>query len=181
MIISTHLCIIFCQSALLGNPRLVTGIAEMIKLALHCWPTLEYASCIWDPYEKGDIEKIEMVQRRGARFVNHRYHNRSSVSDMIQSLNWNSLEHRRKQSRLILLYKIICEKIAIDPANNLQKPTRQSRTNSTLSYAVPYASTLSHQQSFYPRTIRDWNLLPYEVQSAGSVEAFRAQLATTYA
>ena len=30
-------------------------------------PSVEYASTVWDPYEKGDIEKLEMIQRRGAR------------------------------------------------------------------------------------------------------------------
>ena len=32
-------------------------------------PVLEYASCAWDPYRKGQISKLEAVQRRAARFV----------------------------------------------------------------------------------------------------------------
>ena len=141
-------------------------------------PTVEYASTVWDPYEKSHINKLEMVQRRGARFVTHRYHNRSSVTDMLKDLQWTTLETRRKEARLILLFKIINQDIAVNPFNNLQRPTRLSRTNDSYSYAVPYASTQIRQLSFYPRTIRDWNLLPVEVKSAGSVEAFRAQLAT---
>ena len=30
---------------------------------------LEYSSSVWDPYTKLNIDKIEMVQRRSARFV----------------------------------------------------------------------------------------------------------------
>ena len=43
-------------------------------------PTLEYASAVWDPYQQNDIHRLEMVQRRAARYVTNRYHNTSSVS-----------------------------------------------------------------------------------------------------
>ena len=58
-------------------------------------PSVEFASCVWDPHERVDIDKIEMVQRRGARFIKHRYHNRSSVTDLLEDLKWKSLETRR--------------------------------------------------------------------------------------
>ena len=36
-------------------------------------PTVEYASGAWNPHQKGDIQKLEMIQRRAARFVHNRY------------------------------------------------------------------------------------------------------------
>jgi hypothetical protein len=36
--------------------------------------TLEYACTTWDPYLKEDKHRIEMVQRRAARYVVNRYH-----------------------------------------------------------------------------------------------------------
>ena len=36
-------------------------------------PTLEYASSVWDPYQQNDIYRLEMVQRRAARYVTNRY------------------------------------------------------------------------------------------------------------
>ena len=59
-------------------------------------PTVEFASCVWDPHERVDINTIERVQRRGARFVKHRYHNRSSVTYLLEDLKWKSLDTRRK-------------------------------------------------------------------------------------
>ena len=50
------------------------------------------------------INQIEKVQRRAARFVCNRYHNTSSVSDMLSTLNWPSLETRRTKARLIMFY-----------------------------------------------------------------------------
>ena len=38
------------------------------------------------------VDQLEMVQRRAARWVTGRYHNTSSVSDMLRSLDWRSLE-----------------------------------------------------------------------------------------
>ncbi|KXJ17197.1 putative RNA-directed DNA polymerase from transposon BS [Exaiptasia diaphana] len=62
-------------------------------------PILEFAASVWDPYTKSNIDKLEKIQRRAARFVCRDYRRTSSVTEMIQSLKWNSLEHRRKTPR----------------------------------------------------------------------------------
>ena len=36
-------------------------------------PTLDYAFTIWDPHTKEDINTLDKVQRRGARFVCNSY------------------------------------------------------------------------------------------------------------
>ena len=38
--------------------------------------------------------QIEQIQRRAARYVSNRYHNTSSVTDMMSHLNWAPLEMR---------------------------------------------------------------------------------------
>ena len=38
-------------------------------------PLLECCSTVWSPYTQEHIQKIEMVQRRAARYVTNRYHN----------------------------------------------------------------------------------------------------------
>ena len=65
-------------------------------------PIIEYAATVWDPYTKSDTSRLEMVQRRGARFVLNRYHNRSSFSDMLNILKWTPLEDRRQHQRLAM-------------------------------------------------------------------------------
>ena len=45
---------------------------------------------------KHKLNKIEMVQRRAARYVTNRQRNTSSVGDMLQHLKWRSLEDRRR-------------------------------------------------------------------------------------
>jgi hypothetical protein len=54
-------------------------------------PKLEYSCSIWDPYTHDNINKLEMVQRRAARYVQNNYHNTSSVTSMIDTLGWPTL------------------------------------------------------------------------------------------
>ena len=50
-------------------------------------PSLEYACSVWDPHLKSDINKIEMVQRRAARYVTNRQRNTSSGVTCYNILN----------------------------------------------------------------------------------------------
>ena len=68
---------------------------------------LEYCATVWNPWKKKHIKKLEMVQRRAARFVTNRFHNTSSVSDMLEHLKWDTLEARRCKLQLTMFYKIV--------------------------------------------------------------------------
>ena len=63
-------------------------------------PTMEYACTTWDPYQQNNRHSLEMVERRAARYARNRYHNTSSVTEMLHQLQWTSLEARRRQARL---------------------------------------------------------------------------------
>ena len=67
-------------------------------------PTLEYACVAWDPYTQHNIDKLEMVQRRAARFALNRYNNTSSVSGMLIQLGWYTLQIRRQALRLCMMF-----------------------------------------------------------------------------
>jgi hypothetical protein len=85
-------------------------------------PSLEYACSVWDPYLKSDINKIEMVQRRAARYVTNRQHNTFSVGDMLQQLKWCSLEDRRRDACLVMMYKISNDKVVVSKSDRLSSP-----------------------------------------------------------
>ncbi len=48
--------------------------------------TLDYVCTVWGPYTAVLRNRVEIVQRRAARYVCNRYHNTSSVSWMIEQL-----------------------------------------------------------------------------------------------
>jgi hypothetical protein len=52
----------------------------------------------WHPWQKYLIYKIEQVQRSAARYIFNDYDYISSVSKMINDLNWQTLEQRRNIS-----------------------------------------------------------------------------------
>ena len=49
----------------------------------------------------------EMLQRRAAKYATNRYHNTSSMTDMLQELEWESLESKRVKIQLTLLFKVV--------------------------------------------------------------------------
>ena len=141
-------------------------------------PLVEFACMAWDPYHSTQSHRLEMVQRRAARYVTNRHHNRSSVSDMISHLNWKSLEERRKNARLAMLYKMTNNMVNIDTEERLIPPNRYSRNMHQRSFRVFYHRSDFRKESFFPRTIRDWNALPPAVASAESLGVFKTLLST---
>ena len=135
---------------------------------------LEYASPVWSPYTKQDIYRLERVQRQSARFIMVDYSSYSSVSDMLKRLQLPSLEHRRSNASIILLYKTINNLISIssDDLIPLTLATRghQHRFRHIYSRISPY------HHSFFPRTIRLWNSLPSELVEQRSLAAFKRHL-----
>ena len=58
-------------------------------------------------------------------------------------------------------------------AMNLTPLDHKSRHVNPLAYEIPFAQTDYYKNSFFPRTIRDWNALPAEAVEASSLKAFR--------
>ena len=104
--------------------------------------------------------EVEMVQRRAARWTLKRYHNTSSVTDMLENLGWRTLEQRRVDALLALLFKIYNGLIPVDARKYLRHPTRRSRHSHGYNFIPLSTSTSSHRLSFYPGTITQWNSLP---------------------
>ncbi|CAB4037319.1 Hypothetical predicted protein, partial [Paramuricea clavata] len=127
-------------------------------------PKLEYASTAWDPYTNKDKVALERVQRKAARFCSKNYNPMSSVTDMTEDLNWESLEVRRKKARLTLLYKLSRNLVDVE-TNNYLLVNNETRTRGSHSfkYRVPKTTKDVFKFSFFPRTIREWNLLPEEI------------------
>ena len=66
-------------------------------------PILEYASAVWDPHAESDIYRLEMVQRRYARYTCNDFGRTSSVTAMLRQIGWDTLQerisHRPQSSR----------------------------------------------------------------------------------
>ena len=81
-------------------------------------PIVEYACVVWVPHTQRDISSIESVQRCAARFVFNNYVFNSSVTEMLQRLNWPSLSSCQDQLKVVTMFKIVYNLIDI-PLNHL--------------------------------------------------------------
>ena len=122
-------------------------------------PILEYGSTVWDPHYNGLNDELENVQKRAGRFVtrNHNYET-GSMTGILEELKWETLQKRKKDKRLILLYKGLKGKARI-PTDDLIPKNRRCRNQHSLVIQVPTASKDAYHKSFFPQTIRDWNVL----------------------
>ena len=122
-------------------------------------PILEYSSAAWNPHLKKDINKLEQVQRRAARFATNTYNDRSPgvVTSLLQKLEWENLEERRHKASLTLLYKINTGLVDMD-ISQFCRPA-DSRTRGAERLYVERSSHPVLYNSFFPRTLRTWNRL----------------------
>ena len=140
---------------------------------------LEYSSTVWDPYLEGDIQRLEKIQRKAARFVKKDYQRTSSVTAMLDDLGWETLQKRRMCNRLAMMYKITNKQVAIPPNDHIEFNTRTIRNKHCAQLKVKQTSTETYRNSFFPKTIIDWNNLDTSVIGCQSVLSFKAALLKT--
>ena len=109
-------------------------------------PKLEYSAPALNPCTKQDVSRIEQVQRNAARFVTGDYASQS-VSKIVHSLVWKSLEHSRCLASIVFFHKIFHSHIKI----NLPHPMSVTSRNSS-HLIQPSTSTGAFKYSFYPRS-----------------------------
>ena len=95
---------------------------------------MEYGAIVyvWDPYTTSDINKLERIQRRAARFITGDYKTREegSVTKMLNDLKLENLQLRRTSLRLVFLYKVVEGLVpAINPSEFFvkSKPKRKNQ------------------------------------------------------
>ena len=144
-------------------------------------PTLEYASAAWDPHYEKDIQKLERVQRKAARFCAGNYNPYASVTDMLQELNWETLATRRKIARLSFMYKLSHNLTDFSVTAHL-KPNYERRTRGShdFKFLVPRSKKDVFKFSFFPRTICEWNSLPDDIVNTTSVNSFKSKLVNSF-
>ena len=64
-------------------------------------PVLDYASCIWNAYHHNEINKLEMIQHRTARYVliqPWKRNVRDSINSLLLLLDWSTLQLHRESA-----------------------------------------------------------------------------------
>ena len=160
---------------------------------------MEYGATIWNPYQKGDIDKLERIQSRAIRFIKKDYTSRDPgcITKMRKELELETLEERRTSLRLVLMYKVVEGLVPALPSEHFIRFNKAKRTikaktykdcettnilekrvcNNSKSIIIPDSKTTQYRNSFFVETTIRWNHLPEDTVCAKSVEAFKSALA----
>ena len=123
------------------------------------------------------ISNIEKIQRRAARWILSDFSRYSSVSTLLAQLQWSSLEKRRSDSRLCTFYRILHDSnIPIKVPQYFMSTQYPTRNDHPFHFILPYTSTTYYKQSFFPRTIKQWNNLPLNIINSTSLSTFSLSL-----
>ena len=136
-------------------------------------PHLEYACEVWSPYTNELTQRIEKVQRNGARFAMGDYRYRSSVTDLLFKLKWDSLESRRLLFQLKYVHKMFTNQVALDPNIFFSPGTYLSSRNSNSFKIMPKFGRVDVVKfSFFYSIIPVWNSLPDTTVTQTNSESF---------
>ena len=123
-----------------------------------------------------DWKSANVVQRYSARWTLGRYHNRSSVTDMLNYLGWRSLEMRRVDTHMSMMYKMSNGLVAVDTTSYLVHPVWIAASAHPHHFIVSRTFNQLHLNSFFPRSVRQWNALLDTVARAPSLESFKQRV-----
>ena len=104
-------------------------------------------SCV-GPFLQSDINILQRIQRRAARFVQGRGRwspINTSPHHTVLELSWDSLNHRRKLARLSLLYKTLNGAVALPTDKLIKQHSRtRGRKKTILSISGVTKTSISH-------------------------------------
>ena len=98
-----------------------------------------------------------MVQKKGRKFVSNSYKkSEGTVTDLLNKLNWQSLEERRKTALLTTIYKFHSQDIAVPRPDYIQRPkASQTRQYYASKFRVLAPHSNIYKFSFFPQIILD--------------------------
>jgi hypothetical protein len=113
-------------------------------------PILEYGTACWNPNRDGQINALDRVQNKVAKFAHHRNY-----------LNWETLAQHSKISRIWALFKAYMRESAWEAiGDRLQRPCYLSRVDHDRKIRSRKQRSNIGKYSIANRTIQLWNQLP---------------------
>jgi len=97
-----------------------------------------------------------------------------TVTNLLNDLNWYSLELKRKITRLTTMYKIVNGKIAVNIPEYIVGPTRGTRSYQSSKFINIGSNSNTYKYNFFTRTLKEWNTLSSFLLNQPSVDAFKS-------
>ena len=138
-------------------------------------PHLEFAVPVWSPWQDGDKELLERVQKRAISQISGL--RGATYEEKLRELDMDTLEERRHQIDMLQTYKILkgVDKVEketwFDMAADGARHTRMTADPNNLK--IPAARLDVRKHFFSQRVPEQWNKIPASLKQAKSASAFR--------
>ena len=90
---------------------------------------------------------------------------------MLNDLNWQPLQIRRKNKRLVVFHKAVNQNSPVEIPDYVTQSTYSGTRSHSKAFIEIRANYEQYKNSFLPRTIKDWNALPTYLVHVTSVDA----------
>ena len=162
--------------------RNLHGSPQFVIVKERCYTTLvrpmaEYSCQVWDPHHQTEINRLERIQKRAARFATNNFIMETGNSARnLQKLGWQSLEERRLQTKLITFQKSRLGLLDL-PLDHLTLKNRRTRLGGDSPAYAPHFSPVDGQfYSFFPQTTQLWNRLPLDTRTCDDIKVFSSDI-----
>lgn len=140
-------------------------------------PHLEHASPLWDLWMDKHIKQIEAVQRRSVPFIKSRWEiTPGTVTNLLNDLDWPTLQHQRKIARHTLFHKAIHGKSALEFPSYIERHNHPLRSPHNDRFIELRPRAEAYRNSFNCRTLKEWNSLPSNVLDIEKTQLFQKAL-----
>ncbi len=172
----------FCRTNLIFlafYSRKPSFLVQMFKTFVR--PILEYASPVWSPYLKKDIDFLERVQKYFTRRIPGLTGTYLERLELLQQrgIFLEILELRRLEADLITVYKIIYGLVALTFSDFFQWSMATALRGHSFKLSLPLVKLDSRRNFFAVRVIGPWNSLSEEAITARSLPVFKRHLQTS--
>jgi hypothetical protein len=142
-------------------------------------PHLDFATQAWSPWQQGDIEALESVQRRAVNMVSGL--RSREYSERLKELKLTTLVERRHQADMLHMYKMCSSSDESGWAAWFRPPTAaaaRTRRNADPLTVRHNDGRLEIRRNFFTvRACEPWNRIPGEIKRARTAASFKRSYA----
>lgn len=144
-------------------------------------PHLEFSCPVWNPHKLKNIDALEGVQRRAARWICASWNKTKlcwskSYEEARLELGWPTLRQRRQFMVCCQMYKIVNNLDCLNFSDYFNSNPSSSTRSHYLSILCRHSRINVYRYSFFVNAVYYWNHLPVEVVSSSSFVSFRNKL-----
>ena len=122
------------------------------------------------------LESMGQIISSRCPYATNRYHNTSSVTEMLDHLNRETFESRRTKAQLTMMFRIVKRPVDVSLEQYLTPASSRTRTAHSYKFRQISTSALYYQNSLCPSTVITWNSLPSAIAEAPDLASFKQGL-----